>query len=536
MYGGLMGSLGRFTLVTLAACTLVNAAPWLRLSNTAVVPAPVAVGVNVPSATVQVINIGDGSLSLSVSVAPGADWLSASTAPSGPIVFNFQTASLSRRTYTAHVTVSDPNAIDSPQSITVTVQIGASPASVDHYMAPGSFWQTQLSPLGPPFTTEGGPWVAVVLYGTGTLQMYKTWWIQLSPPRTMPEGTYTGSVTAGSDNIPVTMRLTTQPIAVPSVTPINLRLAQGGPPMTAPFLAPITFTNSGLGTLAVSGATAAGPGLIATLADGQILLGVEPGTLPAGTYNDSVTVQCNAANCPLQIPVNLQTVPPGPPTIAYQNVIDNSTFLPGLDIAAGDVALVRGEQLSVQPPAFAQAAPLPTLLGGSRVLVNGVPAPLFYSSAGQIAFLVPTAARLGVALVRVERDGHAGNTVSVNLVKLFPRIVAVTDSAYRIVDIHNPAKPGDTIILWGIGMGPTNPVVPDGAPAPVNPPALLAQPPTALFYGAGFVTPAFAGLSPGAVGLYQVNVQIPAETPKGNAEVILEFGSIYSNTAFFNIQ
>lgn len=149
---------------------------------------------------------------------------------------------------------------------------------------------------------------------------------------------------------------------------------------------------------------------------------------------------------------------------------------------------------------------------------------------------MPTATTLGVALVHVERDGHRGNTVSVNIVQRFPRIVAVTDSAYRIVDVHNPAKPGDTIILWGIGMGPTNPVVPDGAPAPVNPPALLAQPPTALFHGASFVTPAFAGLSPGAVGLYQVNVQIPAETGKGNVEVILKFGSIYSNTACFNIQ
>lgn len=35
-----MGSLSRFTLVTRAACTLVNAAPWLRLPNTGVFPRP----------------------------------------------------------------------------------------------------------------------------------------------------------------------------------------------------------------------------------------------------------------------------------------------------------------------------------------------------------------------------------------------------------------------------------------------------------------------------------------------------------------
>jgi len=83
--------------------------------------------------------------------------------------------------------------------------------------------------------------------------------------------------------------------------------------------------------------------------------------------------------------------------------VDNATFKPDDAVSAGDVVIVKGEQLSLSDPSVAETAPLPTRLptqlGGATVLVNGSAAPLFYSSFGQIAFQVPGGTAPGTALV-----------------------------------------------------------------------------------------------------------------------------------------
>src|ERR1019366_10559590 len=100
-------------------------------------------------------------------------------------------------------------------------------------------------------TQDGGMWLAVSLDPMGTLYFTDTAYIHLAPPATMTPGTYSGSVAVNDyaiRTIPVTMRVTTQPIAVPSTPQIHLRLAEGGPAAAYPFLPPISLTNSGMGT------------------------------------------------------------------------------------------------------------------------------------------------------------------------------------------------------------------------------------------------------------------------------------------------
>jgi uncharacterized protein (TIGR03437 family) len=298
------------------------------------------------------------------------------------------------------------------------------------------------------------------------------------------------------------MRVTTQTIAAASTSQISLRLAQGGPAITYPFVPFISLRNGGLGTLEVQGVTASGMGVSAEeYADGAIVT-VDPGQVAPGTYNDGVvTIQCNAANCPIQVPVNLEIVPRGPPLLYYRGVVDNATFAPGRTVAQGSVVVVKGEQLSFSAPTSAPSGQLPRQLGGARVLVNDVPAPLYYSSFGQVTFQMPSNATPGAALVRVERDGQTSNTVTVSVAERAPGIVVVTDLSYNLRDASHPAKPGETLILWAIGLGPTNPVIPDGTPAPANPPAVVTVTPTIEFFNDLDVTPSLTGLSPGAVGL-----------------------------------
>ncbi len=541
------------------------AAPILRLTNS-VVFVHVAVGGTAAPQTLEAFNIGDGTLSLSVSVSPSVTWLTVSVAerrtcvtitnpgPCVPLPFTLNTASLARGTYTASATVTDPHAIDAPQVVIVTVQVGSgTPTAVDQYVAPGTTRSVFLLPAGGcagiaacpivrTTTEDGGPWLSlsVVFDQMGTFYSYSSFQILFAPPADMLPGIYTGAanVSTPSDKfaVPVTMRVTTQPIAVPSTSQISLRLAQGGPATTYPFVPFISLRNDGLGTLEVQDVTASGTGVSAEeYADGAIVT-VDPGQLAPGNYSDGlVTIQCNAANCPIQVPVNLEIVPRGPPLLHYQGIVDNATFLPGQTVAQGDVVVVKGDQLSLSAPASAPGGPLPTELGGARVVVNDVLAPLYYSSFGQIAFQMPSNTTPGTALVQVERDGQASNTVTVNVAERAPRIVVVTDLSYQLRDDSHPAKPGETLIVWAIGLGPTNPGVPDGAPAPANPPAVVTVTPMVKLDSDLDVTPSFAGLSPGAVGLYQVTFALPAFTP-GNVNVHLRFAELYSNLVVIAVQ
>jgi uncharacterized protein (TIGR03437 family) len=175
----------------------------------------------------------------------------------------------------------------------------------------------------------------------------------------------------------------------------------------------------------------------------------------------------------------------------------------------------------------------------ASVLVNGVATPLYYSSFGQIAFQVRADTYLGTALVQVIRDGQPGNTVSVNITQYAPGIVAVTDASYNVIDVNHPAKAGQTIVLWALGLGPTNPAVADGAAAPASPPA-KATVATTVELGYEFfsyaATPSFVGLSPGSVGLYQVIVGLPSPSTTGNVSVRLQVPGGVSNSIQIAVQ
>jgi uncharacterized protein (TIGR03437 family) len=219
--------------------------------------------------------------------------------------------------------------------------------------------------------------------------------------------------------------------------------------------------------------------------------------------------------------VTLQVIPPGAPVLAYRGVADNATFAPNQGIAPGDIAVLTGEQLSLSAAVSASTLPLPTKLGGATVLVNDVAAPLFYTSFGQTAFQMPSSITTGTAVVEVIRDGQAGNKVSATIVPVAPQIVAVTNATYDIRNATHPTTPGEALILWCIGLGTTNPVVPDGTPAPANPFALTTLTPQVYGFSNSPIAVSFSGLAPGEVGLYQVIFTVPQNAPKGIGYVTL---------------
>jgi uncharacterized protein (TIGR03437 family) len=533
----------------------------LRLVSSVVGPIPVPTGGSAPAQTVEGYNAGDGSLSLTVAVPSSVTWLTASVgSPRAcasttaaqtciPLQFALNTGALAAGTYTGTVTVSaGSSTIDAPQTITVTVRVG----SVDVWVAPGTSSDLHITTnhaiTASSATQDGNRWLSLALEGTGSFRFVYPYRIHVQPTDGMAEGTYTGSVTtSGSSvasenlNIPVTMHLTTQPIAQANPGQINLRLAQGAPPLVYPFDPIVTLVNLGQGTLTTGNMTLSGGSWIKPDTAVPSFISIDPTGLAVGDNTGSVTIDSNAANAPVKVPVDLQVVDKGAPLIFYQGVLDNGTFVPGDTVCPGDIMIVKGEQLSFSPFTPGQAPPLANQMGGATITVNGAPAPLVYSSYGQLSFQMPVDIALGTALVQVQRDGLSSNTVSVNVGLRAPRIIAVVnqDGSSNLPDGSHPAHAGDVLTIYAIGLGPTDPVVGTGAPAPSAEPLARVTANVVVSFGTGIAaipaTPFFAGLTPTAAGLYQVNVTVP-DGYVGVVYISLTFPDAVSNPVPIFIQ
>jgi uncharacterized protein (TIGR03437 family) len=234
------------------------------------------------------------------------------------------------------------------------------------------------------------------------------------------------------------------------------------------------------------------------------------------------------------VPVNVTVISQSAPLAAFGGVRNNATFAAGEALAPGGIVAVFGEQLSLRDPAVAPSLPLPTELGGTRVLLNGQPVPIYYSSYDQVNFQIPFDTPAGEATVRVEREGQPGNTVTVRIAKAMPRILRLNIRDYGIIVNEDgsfpipatpgvasrPAKPGDALVIYALGLGQTSPSVTAGAASPSSPLARVNANYRVTF-GGGFtqpitVEPFFVGLTPGFFGLYQLNVIVPEDAARGN--------------------
>jgi len=159
---------------------------------------------------------------------------------------------------------------------------------------------------------------------------------------------------------------------------------------------------------------------------------------------------------------------------------------------------------------------LPVQLDGVSVTIDGKPAYVYYVSPSQIDVIAPADSTSGSVPVVVTNSGVAGAAATVQLQSAAPaffsvgKYVIATHANGSLVGPTNvlpgatPAMPGETIVVYGTGFGPTNPAV-DGLVLPSA--ANLAAAP-AITIGGGTVTIQFAGRS--AAGLDQINVTVPA--------------------------
>ena len=210
-------------------------------------------------------------------------------------------------------------------------------------------------------------------------------------------------------------------------------------------------------------------------------------------------------------------------------------------VAPGKIALIYGGNLG--PTQLTQSQPtggrFPTQFSGTSVTFNGIPAPILYTSATQVAAIVPYAISGGIAQVILTYQGQASATFAVSVAPSAPSLFTLNQTGVgqaaainagdgTVNTATNPVHIGGYISLYATGEGQTTPGEQDGTVDGTTPPKPVL--PVSATVGGIPATVQYAGGVPGQVsGLLQVNVQVPnGVQPGGYTPVVVRVGDAVS--------
>jgi uncharacterized protein (TIGR03437 family) len=115
------------------------------------------------------------------------------------------------------------------------------------------------------------------------------------------------------------------------------------------------------------------------------------------------------------------------------------------------------------------------------------------------------------------------------------RIIAAQDQDGPIITTSNPVRRGRIAVLYYNGGGPVDHRPVSGEPTPPQPLARTRVTP-AVTIGGRPAQVEFSGLTPGSVGLYQLNVLVPNDVPSGLQPVVITMGNAVSKTATLPVE
>lgn len=245
----------------------------------------------------------------------------------------------------------------------------------------------------------------------------------------------------------------------------------------------------------------------------------------------------------------------GPAPGATTAGLVSATNAPGNVLAPRSIASLYGTNLSSIVSLADSAPPLPFTLGGTTLTLAGNTLPLFFVSQQQINFQLPFIAITGPTPFTLNiTQGQLTTSITVTLTPFAPSLFTtnsqgtgqaaalINETAIIVAPVgmfpgSRPVKKGEFIQLYCTGLGDVRnrPGLGSASPGPPNLASTLTNP--AVTVGNVQATPVFSGLSPGFVGLYQVNLQITNDMPSGPAvPVVLTIGGATSNTATIAIE
>jgi len=235
-------------------------------------------------------------------------------------------------------------------------------------------------------------------------------------------------------------------------------------------------------------------------------------------------------------------------------IVSGADFQPGL-LSPGSFAAIFGDKLA-SSQTVASGAVLPGMLGGVSVTINGVTAPLYSVSPGQVNLQIPWEVRPGPegsrATATVAVYGVARPAATFRLAAAAPHVFTLTGPggtpaqgaprAPRAIVFNEdlslngpatPAAPQSAVSCYLTGQGSVDRTVSSGSPAPLD--ALVwATLPAAVTVGGRPATLIFLGLTPGQVGIAQANFRVP-DLPDGDYPVVIDINGVESNPAMISV-
>lgn len=227
-----------------------------------------------------------------------------------------------------------------------------------------------------------------------------------------------------------------------------------------------------------------------------------------------------------------------PPSINPGGLVNGAGFQPG-PVSPGSIVAAFGQGFTTGS-ANSTDLPLPTTLAGATLAVNGVDTPLFFASPTQINFQLPVEVQPGEATAVVTLAGVASDPLTFTVVQAAPgvfnqgsRAVAQNEDG-SMNSPANPAAPGEVVVLYLSGIGPTQPATQTNRAAPISP-LYRATSEVSATIGGVDAPVQFLGLAPGFVGLGQANVVVP-DVGAGEQALVITINGVASNPPTISVE
>jgi len=283
--------------------------------------------------------------------------------------------------------------------------------------------------------------------------------------------------------------------------------------------------NAATAWLTVGPLAGTGAGTLTVSASGA---GFEP-----GVYRATIVIQsANAVPAAIDIPVMF--VYGSSSSGMSIKSIGNAANLQSSTASPGMLLSIFGTQLANSTNQNS-ATPAPFSLGGVSARVNGLDAPILYTSAGQLNIQVPFEAGAGPAVLGVNNNGQI---VGFQL-QIAPSAPGVFADAGNNLIPKSTVAAGGTISLYLTGDGDVTPALLTGfTSSSATPVASLPKSRLPLSVTVGGV-PAFVqfyGLAPGLVGITQVSFTVPNSVKPGVQPVVVTVGGASSPPVNLTVQ
>ena len=482
------------------------------------------------------------SFNIGVVTGGGSNWLAVSpTSGRTPatLLVNANPVSLAPGTYQGTITIlptqgnaitvsvaltvtapAPPHITVSLDSLTFSVQIGGSSPAQQSFSVTAN---RSVSFTVTAATASGGSWLAVSpTSGTtpATLDV-------IVNPTGLAPGTYQGAIiiTTSNESVKVTVTLLIQKgCAASKLFPAFASSISASTGLPVPITVQVV---DDCGNQINSG------GVFVTFSNGDPPIALQStgngrwvGTWVPKSTAQTVTITAVAAMGNLAGSAQIVTTIGQPPTLNPPSVaatLDSASYTVGRPLSPGSFVAIFGSNLA-DNTAQATSLPLPTMMGGTSVIVGGTSIPLFFVSSSQINAILPYSLPLNTSVqVIVQRSSTFSTPASINIAAANPAVFTISQQGTgqgailnQDFSLNGPGKPaarGSFVAIYCLGLGATNPPAIAGQFSNTIQTAVNT---VSVTIGGQAATVAFAGLAPGFTGLYQVNAVVPSGAIPGD--------------------